>query len=434
MVTDRGDWREETGADRGDGDVVVRTLRMASRSGVTVPARPSSAVADPARLAALRQLGLLDTAREEAFDRLTYLAATALDVPMAAVSLVDEDRQFYKSSIGMGRDVDAARETPLEASLCRHVVELRQPLVIEDTRLEPLTEGTSLIARGMLAYAGMPLTTSAGYVLGTLCAMDEAPHKWSVRALDVLAALSASVMGEIELHSARMRERNGARLDELVGGRTASLEGANRSLVAAGASLELSRKETIWRLAGAIKSHSGETSAHSRRMSIICSFLAERIGLDASRAELIGVAGALHDVGKLAVPDMILNKPGPLSATERTVMETHTEIGQRMLSGSGEPLLELAAVMALTHHEWVDGSGYPGGLADGQIPIESRIAAVADVFDALINHRVYRPAFATAEVMRIMDAGRGTQFDPIVFDALRDGLDQVLAAAQEAAR
>jgi hypothetical protein len=316
---------------------------------------------------------------------------------MAAVSLVDERRQFYKSSIGMGRDIDEVRETPLEASFCRHVVDLRAPLVIEDTRLEPLTAGTPLVARGMLAYAGMPLTTSAGHVLGTLCAMDAVPRRWSIRALDVLGALSASVMSEIELHGVRLRERRrGAQLQRLVGERTESLERANRALTAAGASLALSRKETIWRLAGAIKAHSGETSAHSKRMSVICSFLAERIGLDATRAELIGIASALHDVGKLAIPDVILNKPGPLTASERTVMQTHTEIGHRMLSGSGEPLLELAAVMALTHHEWVDGSGYPGGLVEEEIPIESRIAAVADVFDALINHRVYRPAFPTS--------------------------------------
>jgi len=211
-------------------------------------------------------------------------------------------------------------------------------------------------------------------------------------------------------------------LEELVADRTASLREANRSLVAMGESLTRSRAETVRRLAGAIAVRSGEAGAHSERMGAICASLAARLGLDPARCDLIGTAGALHDVGKLAIPDVILDKPGPLTRDERRVMETHAEIGHRMLAGSGEPLLDLAAVMARSHHERVDGSGYPYRLRGERIPAEGRIAAVADVFDALTNARVFRPAFGVDQAMEMITAGAGAQFDADVVGALHDVL------------
>ncbi len=206
--------------------------------------------------------------------------------------------------------------------------------------------------------------------------------------------------------------------EELVAERTASLRRANRSLTAMGESLTRSRAETVRRLAGAIAARNGETGAHSERMGAVCTVLASRLGFDPAPSDLIGTAGALHDVGKLAIPDAILDKPGPLTPQERQVIESHAEIGFRMLAGSGEPLLDLAAVMARSHHERIDGSGYPYGLRGDRIPREGRIAAVADVFDALTNDRVFRPAYAVDEALRIIGDGRGTQFDEEVVDAL----------------
>src|SRR5680860_1195541 len=310
------------------------------RRPLDAPDRPaSSGVADPHRLAALRDLELLDTASEQAFDRLTQLAVSMLDVPMAAVSLVDEDRQFFKSCVGMPPDIAHVRETPLEGSHCRHVVDRGAPLVIEDTRLNPLTAGTSPVPAGTRAYAGIPLTTRAGHVLGAFCVMDRIPksRKWSERELDFLMALAALVMSEIELHAGRRRNRRrDEELEGMVSERTTSLERANRFLRAAREDLSRSREETIRRLAGAIAARSGETGAHSHRMSATCVLLANRMDLDADRVELIRIASPLHDVGKLTIPDSILNKSGPLNVSERAVIETHAEIGHRMLVGSGE--------------------------------------------------------------------------------------------------
>lgn len=379
--------------------------------------------ANRALASALRGLELLGTARDGAFDRLTRLAVAALDVDVSAIALV---------AGGEGRLVRFPHHGPpvtgLAASLCQRVVDDASPVVIDDILAESARQGPLVSPADIRAFAGVPLAAPSGRILGVLSATDHRPRRWSPRDLGVLWSLADWVLSEAELDVVRRRDRTrGEELETLVGERTASLERANRFLMAARADLSRSREETIWRLTGAIAARSGETGAHSRRMGLICAALADRTGVDPRRTELIRIASPLHDVGKLAIPDTILNKPGPLSPAERTVIETHAEIGHRMLAGSGEPLLELAAVIAHTHHERVDGQGYPDGLGGADIPIEGRIAAVADVFDALTNDRVYRPAFGVADAMTLMDAGRGTQFDAGVYDALRDGLPGILA-------
>ena len=127
----------------------------------------------------------------------------------------------------------------------------------------------------------------------------------------------------------------------------------------------------------------------SMRISYYCRAMAEELGMDSQFLDQIFYASPMHDVGKIAIPDSILLKPGPLTLEERTVMEQHTTIGHEILAGSDAELLQLASRLALTHHERYDGDGYPGRLRGDEIPIEGRIAAVADVFDALTMSRVY---------------------------------------------
>ena len=141
----------------------------------------------------------------------------------------------------------------------------------------------------------------------------------------------------------------------------------------------------------------------------------------------------MHDVGKIGIPDRILLKPGPLTRGERTEMERHTVIGHEILSGSDSSLLNLAASIALTHHERVDGKGYPHHRRGDDIPEAGRIVAVADVFDALINDRVYRRALPLADAIKIMRRGRGKQFDATILDALLDHLDDALSVQRETA-
>ncbi len=187
-----------------------------------------------------------------------------------------------------------------------------------------------------------------------------------------------------------------------------------------------SHQETVDRFAKAIRLHDSSTGEHVDRMAGIASLLGERLQIDPERVRLLRLAAPMHDVGKIAITDQILRKPGALTADERTEMERHTSIGYEILNGSESELLRVAATISLTHHECFDGSGYPNGLTGHDIPIEGRITALADVFDALLSDRCYRPAFPTDEAIEMIKAGRGTQFDPVIVDILLDHLDDAL--------
>jgi signal transduction histidine kinase len=168
-------------------------------------------VSDPQRLAALRRLALLDTTAELAFDRLTHLVTRVLDVPIAMVSLVDDHRQFLKSAIGLPEPWASERETPLSHSLCQYSL-AGDPLVLDDAREYPgFKDNLAVTEIGVVGYAGVPLVTSEGFALGSLCAIDTKPHQWSDEDLTILADLSAAVVTEIELRaSAQMAERQAA--------------------------------------------------------------------------------------------------------------------------------------------------------------------------------------------------------------------------------
>lgn len=190
--------------------------------------------------------------------------------------------------------------------------------------------------------------------------------------------------------------------------------------------LRLSRQETVERLAKAIEMHDFSTGGHVDRIARVVAFLGEKLGLDAERVRLLRVAAPMHDVGKLATPGEILRKPDPLTPSERKEMQRHTIVGHAILADSKSELLRLAARIALTHHEHYDGTGYPHGLSANEIPLEGRITAVADVFDALLSDRCYRPAMSVDKTVEIIEAGRGTHFDPAIVDVLIDGLAEVL--------
>lgn len=192
-----------------------------------------------------------------------------------------------------------------------------------------------------------------------------------------------------------------------------------------------SHLDTILRLATAAEFRDGETGDHIRRMSCYCEAVARKMGLSREWARQILVASPMHDVGKLGIPDAVLMKPGPLTAEERKLMQQHTVIGARILEGGDNELLRQAQRIAHSHHERWDGSGYPEGISGADIPLEARIAAVADVFDALTSPRVYKSAISFEKSFDMIRAGRGSHFDPDVADAFVD-LEEDVRAIHEA--
>jgi HD-GYP domain-containing protein (c-di-GMP phosphodiesterase class II) len=192
--------------------------------------------------------------------------------------------------------------------------------------------------------------------------------------------------------------------------------------------VEEARSEMLRRLARVIEFRDLDTGTHVERMSEYCALIAASMGWSATEIEQLRIAAPMHDVGKVAVPDEVLLKKGPLTEDERSVMQQHTTVGNQMLAGSSSPEIELAAEIALTHHEHFDGNGYPQGLSGAGIPLAGRIVAVADVFDALTSDRVYRPAMTVGDALEILHNGRARQFDPKVLDAFDDALEDILAA------
>lgn len=194
--------------------------------------------------------------------------------------------------------------------------------------------------------------------------------------------------------------------------------------------LREARVEMMRRLAFTAESRDGDTGAHLVRVSRYAEFLGQAAGLDTERTAHLGLAAPLHDVGKIAIPDAILNKPGRLDAEEWTVMRTHTIIGASLLRGSQWPELQIAERIALTHHERWDGSGYPAGLSGSDIPLEGRICGLVDVYDALTTSRPYKRAWSIDEAVAEIGRLRGLHFDPDLVDIFTERIDALAALGQ----
>jgi putative two-component system response regulator len=238
----------------------------------------------------------------------------------------------------------------------------------------------------------------------------------------LIAADNAVRRRELELENRAHR----LHLELLVTERTADLIETVKQLSRAEKALRSSQEEVIYRLAQAVEFRDPTTGAHLNRMSRICELLAIESGLGRERAQLIRVASPMHDIGKIAVSDEILHKPGPLTPAEWQEIRKHPLIGNQILAESDSDLLRLGGVIALTHHERWDGAGYPHGLVANAIPVEGRIVALADVFDALTSARTYKPAFDVDHAVALMSDERGRQFDPNYLDLFLTVVDEVV--------
>ncbi|MFW5966153.1 MAG: HD domain-containing phosphohydrolase [Persicimonas sp.] len=184
--------------------------------------------------------------------------------------------------------------------------------------------------------------------------------------------------------------------------------------------LRRSREEIALRLIAASQYRDTETGAHIRRIGLYTAEMARHMGMDQSAIDTLRVAAPMHDIGKIGIPDSILLKPGKLTDEEFEEMKRHTVIGASILRGSNTPLLKLAETIALEHHEWWDGTGYPRQIAGEEIALEARMVAVADVFDALTHDRVYKEAWPVEKALQLIEDEAGTHFDPDVAQLFLD--------------
>jgi hypothetical protein len=257
-------------------------------------------------------------------------------------------------------------------------------------------------------------------LLGAIIAVDGSPAALAAGGAVLLAGVAGLV-------GWRAGEAHRGRLEREIENRSSELR---RAL----SELEVAQAETVRRLSMAVEFRDEDTGAHIERIGRFSTLLAEQVGMEGEFCGRISHAAPLHDVGKVAIPDAILLKPGPLTAAERSIVETHAEEGHRLLRGSSSSILDLAASIALSHHEKWDGSGYPRGLKGEAIPIEGRIVAIADVFDALTSDRVYRGAYSIEEAVEMMREQRGRHFDPALLDAFMEVLGRSGADAREQLR
>jgi len=295
---------------------------------------------------------------------------------------------------------------------------LRTPsdLVVSDFTM-PGMNGLELVdrLRSAYGYEDVPMVMISG--------SDDSAIRY--QALDM--GVTDFLRKPIDVAEVKARLRNLLKLREAQASLRNRAEWLDREVSRATAALSAREEEVILRLSRAAEYRDRDTGAHIVRMANYCRIVGGAMGLDEGQCQTLFLAAPMHDIGKIAVSDAILLKPGKLTPEERSVMEMHTLHGFQILSGSDSDLIRQAAEIAVSHHERWDGTGYPARVKGEAIPLYGRVAAVADVFDALTNARPYKHAWQPDEALAYMKACSGTHFDPACIQAFSDRFDDVLA-------
>jgi CHASE2 domain/HD domain len=259
--------------------------------------------------------------------------------------------------------------------------------------LRPLAWALAVVTAGALHLVAAHLAFGSGWVTPVVAPLG-------ALLLSAFGVFSAAFVAEVA--ERRRMKHYSARLEREVRERTAELHET--------------QLEAVKRLALAAESRDGATGEHIERMSRMAERIALAVGMSRTEAETLRYAAALHDVGKIGVPDSVLLKPGRLDPAEWRIMQEHTTGAVAVLGGSRSPILRLAETIALTHHEKWDGSGYPAGLRGEEIPLVGRICAIADVYDALTSERPYKRAWSPEEALAEIRDQAGRHFDPTLVD------------------
>lgn len=350
-----------------------------------------------------RVLGLLFSympkiAAERKMDSLLVLMAdlgrSIVLADRCSLWLIDEGRGELWTKVAHG--VDELR-IPMDAGFVGYSVKTGKHLLVPDAYLDPRFDHRSDLKTGYHTKSVMtvPLMDSKGAVMGVFQAINK---------LD-----KTQVFSEKDLNNLMMTAVYSAKTVE-----TAMLM----------AELESSQKEIIHILGNVSEYRSRETGDHIARVAENSKKLAKYMGLPPEEVENIYLAAPMHDLGKVGIPDAVLNKPGRFTPEEFDIMKSHSEIGYRILCGSKSKLLRFASMLAHAHHERWDGKGYPLGLKGEEIPLAGRICAVADVLDALASPRCYKEPWPEEKVKAEVERSRGTQFQPEIVDVLLEHWDE----------
>lgn len=301
----------------------------------------------------------------------------------------------------MGREVPISRE-----SLAGFVVTTGQVMNIPDSALLP-HDAPFRVNRELDAKTGyrvtsilaMPLNCPDRHCIGVLELFNRTDHAGNRQGFPAVGSgiMSLASSAAIALHNLGLQER-----------------------------LRSVHLHTIFRLSTVAEFRDADTGEHIERVSRTSQLIAGSLGLDDEQAELIKYASPMHDVGKVAIPDAILLKPGHLTEAQRVIMQRHTTAGACIFGEPEDEVLTMAQQVALSHHERWDGEGYPNAQSGEAIPMVGRIVGLADVFDAVVSHRCYKGACSLDVALDILDKDRGKHFEPVVVDAFLDVLDDVV--------
>lgn len=339
--------------------------------------------------------GVLDGRAAGRIDRLLSQARNQLGVDLLCVGEFTEGDEALRLLSGDAASfgLDRGACLPLDETYCARMVDGRIGHVVPDARKDPETAGLDVTHQaGIGSYVGVPIHFSDGHLFGALCGLSHEPDPdLSERDVSLMRFLAGLVGEALEEDRARsIRERTG---NELVG---------------------------IHALLAALEARDQYTSEHSRNVVGLATGLARRLGLSAAQATEVEQIALLHDIGKVGIPDVVLQKTAPLDAAEWDLMRQHPVVGERILA-STESLAHLASAVRAEHERW-DGGGYPDGLLGDQTPLASRIVLACDAYDAMTSDRPYRAALRAAEARAELHRHAGTQFDPGVVEALLEFL------------
>lgn len=330
---------------------------------------------------------------------LADLAKEILEVDRCSLFLYDDSKQTLYTIVAHG---NVRIEVPFSSGIVGDSFIRNETVIVEDAYTDPrfnreVDVKTGYRTKNILA---LPLNDSRGKTIGVIQAINKLNGNFTSQDVELLSLISVYAVDSIEASMLYKR-------------------------------LEKAYRETINRLSYAAEYKDPETYNHIVRIGLYSRYLAEKLGFDEEYCRNIELAAPMHDVGKLGIPDSILLKKGKLNDEEWEIMKKHTIIGYEILKDSESELLQMAARIALEHHEKWDGTGYPYGKKGEEISVEARIVALVDVFDALTSERPYKPAWNFQEAVDYIKGLAGKQFDPSLFGVFVDNLNGILSIKEK---